>query len=39
MAGLGGPSRLRWRDYQRITRSCKLHDFDGSGWIGYGGRR
>ena len=35
---LGGPSRLRWRDYRRITRTCKLYDFDGGGWVGYDGR-
>jgi omega-6 fatty acid desaturase (delta-12 desaturase) len=36
---LVGLSRLRWRDYRRITRTCKLYDFDGGGWVGYDGRR
>ena len=36
---LARPAHLRWRDYLRITHSCKLYDFDAGGWVGYDGRR
>jgi len=27
--------RLRWRDYVRATRRCKLYDVERGGWCGY----